>query len=57
MFLNICESVITLFFVDIQRLFIIEFDYIYISLNDSIIIVNIVLYKSLLIISFEELHD
>ena len=57
MFLSICESVITLFFVDIQRLFIIEFDYIYVSLNDSIIIVSVILYKSLLIISFEELHN
>ena len=57
MFLSICESVITLFFVDIQRLFIIEFDYIHVSLNDSIIIVSVVLYKSLLIISFEELHN
>ena len=57
MFLSICESVITLFFVDIQRLFIIEFDYIHVSLNDSIIIVSVILYKSLLIISFEELHN
>ena len=56
MFLSIYESVITLYFINIQRLFIIEFDYIYVSLNDSIIIVNVVLYKILLIISFEELH-
>ena len=57
MFLSICESVITLFFVDIQRLLIIEFDYIHVSSNDSIIIVDVVLYKNLLMIFFEELHD
>ena len=57
MFLSIYESVITLYFVNIQRLLIIEFDYIYVSLNDSIIIVDVVLYKISLIISFEELHD
>ena len=57
MFLSIYESVITLYFVDIQRLLIIEFDYIHVSLNDSIIIVSVVLYEILLIISFEELHD
>ena len=56
MFLSICESVITLFFVDIQRLLIIEFDYIHVSLNDSIIIVGVALYRNLLIISFEGLH-
>ena len=57
MFLSIYESVITLYFVNIQRLLIIEFDYIHVSLNDSIIIVNVILYKILLIISFEELYD
>ena len=57
MFLSIYESVITLFFVNIQRLLIIEFDYIYVSSNDSIIIVSVALYRGLLMISFEELHD
>ena len=57
MFLSICESAITLFFVDIQRLLIIEFDYMHVSLNDSIIIVSVALYEISLIISFEELHD
>ena len=56
MFLSIYESVITLFFIDIQRLLIIEFDYMHVSLNDLIIIVDVALYKDLLMISFEELH-
>ena len=56
MFLSIYESVITLCFVDIQRLLIIEFDYIYVSSNDSVITVSVALYRVLLIIPFEELH-
>ena len=47
----------TLCFINIQRLLIIEFDYIHVSLNDSIITVSVALYKISLIISFEELHD